>query len=237
MELTLENNITNNLEKEQNSFLKNAILKAVDSGLNIGIKALLPNYVEDKVIEIKDNIIKYGLKEGIQKSIENAIDTGKSVLGIVTGKFENTYQVNEAIRSGGIIDTTSDLLEIAIDKLEYNGKINPMVSHILTNGKEAILSNIENNIENKLKEQTQKTESLEYNIKQWTRNYNNQDFKGMEKAYKNIEKNMKELIPLANTINSARKIETIHNLIKNNGQNFNLSNYELELANKLYINK
>lgn len=235
MELALENNITNNLEKEQNNFLKNTIWKAVDSGLDIGIKALLPNYIEDKVIEIKDNIIKYGLKEGIQKSIQNAIDTGKSAMGIVTGKFENTYQINEAIRSGGIIDTTSYLLDNTINKLEYKGKINPMISRILTNGKDAILSNIENKIEDKLKEQTQKTESLEYNIKQWTSNYNNRDFKGMEKAYKNIKKNIEELIPLENTINSARKIETIHNLIKNNGQNFNLSNDELELANKLNI--
>lgn len=233
MELALENNIINNLEKEQNNFMKKTIWKAVDSGLNIGIKALLPNYIEDKVIEIKDNIVQYGLKEGIQKSVENAIDTGKSAIGIITGKFENTYQVNEAIRNGGIIDTASHILDNVIDKLEYKGKINPMISSILTNGKDTILSNMENNIENKLKEQTQKTENLEYNIKQWTSNYNNKNFKEMEKAYKNIEKNIKELIPLENTINSARKIETIHNLIKNNGQNFNLSNDEIELANKL----
>ena len=233
MELALENNIINNLEKEQNNFIKKTVWKAIDSGLNIGIKALLPDYIEDKVIEIKDNIIQYGLKEGIQKTIENAIDTGKSAIGIITGKFENTYQVNEAIRNGGIIDTTSYILDNVIDKLEYKGKINSMVSSILTNGKDTILSNIENNIESKLKEQTQKTERLGYNIKQWTSNYNNKDFKGMEKAYKNIEKNIKESIPLENTIKRARKIETIHNLIKNNGQKFNLSNEQIELANKL----
>lgn len=235
MELALENNITNNLEKEQNSFIKSTIWKAIDGGLDIGIKALLPDYIEDKVIEIKDNIVEYGLKEGLQKTLENAIDTGKSAIGIITGKFENTYQVNEAIRSGGILDTTSYLLDKAIDKLEYKGKINPMFSNILINGKDAIMSNIEDRIENTLKEQTEKSNNLEYNIKEWKNSYNNKDFKGMEKSYKNIEENIKELIPLENTIKNARKIETIHNLIKNNGKNFNLSNNELELAEKLNI--
>ena len=35
------------------------------------------------------------------------------------------------------------------------------------------------------------------------------------------------------TINEAKTIMTLHNLIKNNGQNFNLSKEQLELAEKL----
>ena len=55
----------------------------------------------------------------------------------------------------------------------------------------------------------------------------------MEKEYKNIKTELKGLVPIENTINNARAIENLHNLIKNNGQNFNLTQEEIELANKL----
>ena len=70
----------------------------------------------------------------------------------------------------------------------------------------------------------------------WQDYFNAKDFSGMEKEYVEIENELTELVPIENTINNARKIETIHNLIKNNGQNFNLTNEELELVEKLSNN-
>ena len=55
----------------------------------------------------------------------------------------------------------------------------------------------------------------------------------MEKDYKNIENYIKKTVPLEKTINEARKIENIHNLIKNNGKDFNISEDEWNLAKKL----
>jgi len=55
----------------------------------------------------------------------------------------------------------------------------------------------------------------------------------MDKTYKKLETELKKVIPLESTINEARQVENLHNLIKNNGKNFNISQYELELANKL----
>ena len=57
----------------------------------------------------------------------------------------------------------------------------------------------------------------------------------MQKEYNKIEKEIKKLVPIENTIKNARYIESIHNLIKNNGENFNLSEETLELAKKLCI--
>ena len=48
-----------------------------------------------------------------------------------------------------------------------------------------------------------------------------------------MEMNLKELVPLENTLKNARQIENIHQLIKNNGQNFNISEEEIELVKKL----
>ena len=55
----------------------------------------------------------------------------------------------------------------------------------------------------------------------------------MEKEYNKIKKELKELVPLENTIKNARYVENIHTLIKNNGENFDLSLEEVELASQL----
>lgn len=55
----------------------------------------------------------------------------------------------------------------------------------------------------------------------------------MEKQYKNLQKELKKIIPLENTIKEARNIENLHTLIKNKGGKFNLTNEEIELAKKL----
>ena len=55
----------------------------------------------------------------------------------------------------------------------------------------------------------------------------------MEKEYKKINDKMQDLVPIENTIKKVRTIQNLHNLIKNNGQNFNLSEEEIELSNVL----
>lgn len=67
----------------------------------------------------------------------------------------------------------------------------------------------------------------------WRSAYMKKDFKIMDKEYSNLEKYMKEIIPLEKIITDVRKIENIHNIIKNNGGNFELTNNQLELANIL----
>ena len=62
---------------------------------------------------------------------------------------------------------------------------------------------------------------------------NNKNFEGMEKEYIKIEKILNNLVPLEKIIEQARIIENLHNLIKNNGQDFNLSQEQLALAEKL----
>ena len=52
----------------------------------------------------------------------------------------------------------------------------------------------------------------------------------MEKEYKGIISELENYVPIENTIKTARNIEVLHNLIKNNGHNFDLSKNELELA-------
>ena len=55
----------------------------------------------------------------------------------------------------------------------------------------------------------------------------------MEREYDKIKEKLKELLPLENTLKEARTIENLHLLIKNNGQDFNLTEEQSKLASML----
>lgn len=235
MQLTLENNFNNSLEIKQNNFLQSALGKAINNGINIGLRYLLPNWAEDKVIELKDNLLNYGLKIGISKTIQSVIDTGKSAIGIVTGNFENVNQINEAVKNGGILDSVSEIFDSVLNKIYSSGKLNDTTLNLIKNGKNSILNNVEKNIESTLTTQITSSQRMEKYINSWKEYFQNKDFPGMDKEYKNIKTELKQLVPIENTISSARSIELLHNLIKNNGQDFKLTQEEIELANKLSL--
>ena len=234
-QLNNEKNINNNLEieKEQKNFLETTIGKIVNTGLDIGIRTLLPDFLDEQVINLKDNLFEYGFKEGITKTIDDAIDLGKSAIGIFTGNFENIEQMQNAVQTGGLIDGISDLLDTVVGKVSQKGLINSNVANILTQGKNIILDNVQSNIEKTFAEQVTNSNNINEYINNWREAFENKDFNTMEKQYKKIETELKELAPIENTINQARTIENLHNLIKNNGQDFNLTKEQLELAEKL----
>ena len=237
MENILNNSIelNNNLEieKEQKNFLETTLGKTINTGIDIGIRAILPDYIEEQIIDLKDNLIKYGLKEGIKKSIDDAINIGKSAIGIVSGNFENIAQMQEAIKNGGIIDNVSSLLDSVINKVQSNGLINSTVARTIKQGKNSILNNVEKNIENTFNNQIKALNYTEKYIENWKDYFENKDFDGMEKEYKKIKTEMNYLAPIEKMINEARTIENLHMLIKNNGQDFNLTKEQMELAEKL----
>ena len=237
MENILNNSIelNNNLEieKEQKNFLETTLGKTINTGIDIGIRAILPDYIEEQIIDLKDNLIKYGLKEGIKKSIDDAINIGKSAIGIVSGNFESIAQMQEAIKNGGIIDNVSSLLDSVINKVQSNGLINSTVARTIKQGKNSILNNVEKNIENTFNNQIKALNYTEKYIENWKDYFENKDFDGMEKEYKKIKTEMNYLAPIEKMINEARTIENLHMLIKNNGQDFNLTKEQMELAEKL----
>lgn len=228
----LEN--TNEVIKEnQNNFLESSLWKVMNTGLNTGIRALLPNIIEDQVIEIKDAIIKNGFKSGAKQAVTSAIDLGKSAVGIVTGNFESITQAHNAIKSGGIIDSVSNVLDFAIDKSTKANLIPNDLGKIIKKGKNTILNTIESNIENDFNNQLTALNKLEKYSDNWNQYFNNQDFEGMEKEYKKIKSTIKTILPIEQTIKKVNKIENLHTLIKNKGKDFNLSEEEMELAGKL----
>ena len=230
-ELELNNNLVN--EKTQNEFLESTLGKTINSAVDIGIRALLPDFIDEQIINIKDNLLEYGLKDGITKTIDDAIDMGKSAIGIFTGNFESVSQMQSAVESGGLIDGISSLLDSVVDKVSQSGIINTKVANIIKQGKDVILNNVESNIENTFNKQYEAIEYADKYINNWKESFEKKDFEAMEKEYKKLEKQMKEIAPIEKTIEEANTIEILHNFIKNNGQNFNLTQEQLELVEKI----
>ena len=230
-QIEINNEIVN--EQEQKSFLETTIGKVINTGIDIGIRAILPDFIEDQAINLKDNLLNYGLKEGIQKTITDAIDLGKSAIGIFTGNFENISQMQNAVQSGGLIDGVSSLLDTVVEKVQQTGIIDYNIANALKQGKNIILNNIENNIEKTFTSQLESMENLENYMNEWKKDFEKKDFNQMEKTYEKLENELKNLVPIEKTISQARIIENLHTLIKNNGQNFNLSAEQIALAEKL----
>ena len=237
MELNLEKNIENNLElkNEQNGFLGSLLGKVINNGVDIGLRYIFPDFIEDEIIDLKNNLIQYGLKDGITKSIQSVVETGKAAIGLITDDFKSISQVQAAVKSGGLIDSISDLLDNVLDRArDYKG-INSNVISLIQDGKNSILNNIEKNVQKTFYSQISGIEKIEENINNWKNAYNQQNFDLMDKNYKMIKNEIKELIPIQNTLDNVKTIDLLHNLIKNNNGKFNISKEELELAEKLSI--
>lgn len=234
-EIAINNSLENNIETrlEQKNFLESTLGQVVNTAIDLGIRALLPDFIDEQVINLKNNLFENGLKEGISKTINDTLELGKSAIGIFTGNFENIEQIQKVVQSGGIIDGISSLFENVVNTIENKGMINTSISNVLLKGKDIILNSIESNIEKNLNDQINKSNNIKDAINNWKDSFNNKNFEKMEKEYKIIEKQLKDLIPIEKTIEEARNIEILHNLIKNNGNNFDLSQEQIELISKL----
>jgi len=241
----IEKSVNNNLEnnntvanyiataENQNRFLETTLGKTVNTALDVGLRYLLPDVVEDQIIEIKDTIIEKGFKEGLDKTIESAVNLGKSAIGIVTGKFDNVSQIRAAVAKGGLLDTISGGIDFGLEVANKSGLISNGVESLIKKGKNVLLNNIESNIENTLEEQVNAIEKIDKYIDNWTGYYNEQNFDKMELEYDKIQEKLKELVPIETTLQKAHMVENLHKLIKNNGKSFDLSLEEIELARKL----
>ncbi len=234
MDLELNQQNSNlEIEKEQKAFLESGIGKVINTAMDMGIRFLLPDFIENEVIEIKDTLVQEGFQEGIDKTIENAVDLGKSAIGIVTGKFENISQVQAAVEKGGIIETLSNVIDTVLDKCSQNNLLSPNIVNVIKQGKNIILDNVSSNIENMMTEQIKSVETIQTLSNNWRSYYMQKNFDGMEKEMQKLEKEMKKIIPLENLIKGAREIQNMHQLIKNNGQVFELTENQINVIKAL----
>lgn len=230
VELLVEQEVT---EESQKNFLQTTLGKTINTAIDIGLRAILPDLIEEQVINIKNVLFENGLKDGIDYALKSGIEFGKSAIGIVTGKFESLSQAHNAVKNGGIIDSISDTLDNVLNSATKNNLISKTTSSLIKKGKNAILDTISTNIEEKFVQDVNSLELVSKYISNWKNYYNSKDLDGMEKEYKKIKKKMDTIMALDTTISEAKQVENIHNLIKNKGINYELSEEEKELINIL----
>lgn len=231
---TLGNTISEKVSELQEKFLNSTFGNALDNALDVGLRFLLPDVIEDEIIEIKDAFLENGVSDGVNQIVETAKEFAKSTLGILTGNFENISQVRNATESGGIIDTVSSLLDKAVDKLQEKGIVGESFADLFKSAKNSLLKTTSDNISGDLDTQLKYTEKLEKYMNSWKEAYEEQDFDSMKKAYTQMEKYLNKTMSTENLFVNARIIENLHNLISNKGGVFDLTEEELELAEKLY---
>lgn len=141
--------------------------------------------------------------------------------------------MQNAVEKGGMIEATSKLLDTVLSKVNKKKLLPKDVISMIKKGKNVVLDNVAKTIENTLTEQTKEIEKINTYSENWQKHFEEKDFTKMEKEYRKLEKSLEKIIPLENTLKRARQIENIHNRIKNNGQDFEISDIEIELAQKL----
>ncbi len=233
--LELENDLemNNELEENQNGFFNSTVGKIINSALNIGIEYLLPDFLEDEVINVKDAFLKEGFQEGVNELLKSVTDIGKSAIGIITGDFENISQIKKAVEKGGLIDGVSQLIDKTLNTLKDKNIINKETYNLIKTGKKGILDNISDKLEDLYKEQNSNVTKINNYIDKWKEAFKNEKFSTMETNYKKIQDLLDKTMPFKDILSETKKIENLHNLIKNNDKSFELSETEKELANNL----
>lgn len=213
----LTNDIKNNeISKNQNDFIGNMFKNAINFGVDLGLKSLLPDLIEDQVIDIKNSILEGGFKEGVNTLMKKVNEFKNSITGIFTGNFNNIQEINTATKHGGIIKTVSKGLSKGIDAGVKSGIIPKSIGGILKAGKTTMLNEFSNSLESQMRKEIQKFDTLNDLNKKWYDALDQRDFDKMTKYTEKISALSKDLVKFSNIINETKKIEELHNFIKEN---------------------
>ncbi len=215
MELTARSikDTLNEIDEKYGEFIN----KTIDDIYNEILKAFLPDSIEDKVMEMKEKL-------GVSQLSKNVANFTKDLINNKNEKYanKNISELNIEKETSRIISAIKDSYDLSINQVER-----------LEKNKKTISNKVEQEIDKKIKSYVNAFEKNDQYINEWKEFYNSKDFKNMDKIYKKIEKNMNNIIPTEEKIKEVRKLENVHQLIKRKGGDFNLTNEELELTQKL----
>ena len=205
----------------------------VDNALEIGLRTILPDFIEDDVIDIKNKFIEAGFTEGIKEANEKVKDIFKSIQGIFTGKFESIDQVKRLIETDGILDAASDLIDKILKTMLSKKKINKSTYNLIKTGKKEIINSLEDQLEGYYKTDEYSIEDLEKYCNERKESFKQKDYQSMENTMKKINRRLEKNKILEKTIEEARNIEKIQEYISKKGSIDNLSEKEKELLEKI----
>jgi len=233
LNLDKENNKLDLLNKKntlakQNNAISEILSNVINWSIDAGIRYFLPNTIENEVIKIKNHLLNNNVQEKIKGTIENIMNIGKQKLDIGKNEISNIEQLEKILMNPDTIKIISE----TVSKILEDKNIN-IVNNEKNQNNKYLSKNIENNLNNEITKQINSMKKIEEYTKDWYKNFDNKDFESMNKVYKKIKRELKNIIPLENLIKETKKIENLNQLIKSKGGDFNITKEELELANRL----
>ena len=224
-ELSIENK--DNILSKQNNALSEILNNVINWSIDAGLKYILPDSIENDVIKIKNDLLNGNAAQKIIDTIGSVINLGKEKLNNEKKEILNTEDIKKVLKNPDTIKLISDTVEIILNNRDIN------IQNKERSNKKIIEKNVENNLNNQLESQINSINKIENYKNEWYKNYENKDFEKINKVYKNIKKELKNIVPIEKLIKETRKIENLNQLIKSKGGDFNITKEELELANKL----
>ena len=223
--------IIENLQKTNDK--AQGLYTIANTGLEIGLKAILPDFIEDDILDIKDKFVQEGFSKGIQEIINKGEDIGKSIQGIFTGKFETVEQIKRLVQTDGILDGASDIIDRVLKSLVNKKKISKSTYNLIKTGKKEILNSLENELEGYYKINEYSLENLSELCQEWKESYKREDYSEMEKNMKKIKQKLNKNLTIETIINEARNLEKIQKYIEEKGSLENLTENEKILIEKI----
>lgn len=224
-----------NLKERQNEFLNSSFGQAIDSAVNTGLKIILPDKIENEVIQVKDALVQGGLKEATSKAIEVSIGKGKEILGVAGEIFNDISDIKKAVEKGGMIGGISKAIDVTLDNIKSSKLLPKEITNLIKSGKNLIVDSISKEVDNTLDEQAKAIEKINKYCTSWENALEKGNIKTMEKQITNIEKQLENVTPLVDTIKKVNEIKNQHEILKNkneNGEELKLTQEEKELCKK-----
>lgn len=204
-----------------------------NEALDIGLRTILPDSIEEDIIDIKNKFIEEGFTEGLKETNEKIKDILKSIQGIFTGKFENIDQVKRLIETDGILDSASEIIDKISKNLLNKKIISKSTYNLIKKGKKDILNSLESKLESYYKIDTYNLEKIEEYCQNWKKSYNEGNYKEMKNNINKIKQKLEKSEEVEKIINQARELEKIQKYIEEKGSIENLSESEKKLIEKI----
>lgn len=229
----IELNINKDLEisKKSESNLKNGFNSILNSGMDLALKTVLPDFIEDQIIEIKDVIMEEGLKDGVKTLYEDFKDFFKTIFG-KNDNFLITSEINSLTKRGGFIDELSKGLSKGLDYAKEKNIISDSTAKILKSGKTSMIKTFSNELKSSVLDNLKDFDKLDKYVKKWNENYEKKDFQKMERNAVQIEKLSESVLPFSKLIDETTSLLNIHNYIRDN-KTFDISKNELDVLKKI----